>query len=109
MSSCFNDTLRHLSTGLPANQISSTLTYHIDSSLECIIISLPEIIKYLPLLVTWNLHDRSIKIQFKVNQKQSVSSFEIKKVLIVCVVPAHCLQIGKERHSADIFLHFTGR
>ena len=26
----------------------------------------------------------------------------------MCVVPAHCLQIGKERHSADISLHFTG-
>ena len=108
MKSCFNDPLKHVSTGLPANQISSILSYHIDSSLECII-SLPEIIKYLPLLEFWNLHNRSIKIQFKVNQKQSVSSFEIKKVLIVCVVPAHCLQIRKEKHSSDISLHFTGR
>ena len=54
--------------GLPAKQISSIPSYHTESLLEGAICLL-EIIKYLPLLEIWNLRNRRIKIQFKVNQK----------------------------------------
>ena len=46
----------------------------------------------------------SFIVQFILNWKkeQAVSSFKLN-ILIVCVVPAHCLQTGDKWHSPDYF------
>lgn len=52
---------------------------------------------------------RESKVNLKQNNKQAVSSFKIKKILCVCVVPVPCVHMGDKWHSPYSFPSCQGQ